>query len=128
MPKESCGILLGLNGSTHFDTYVPIANHAADPIHSFRPDPATWTNIVMSAISNQQQMILVHTHPSTPPVPSSADAEGLVLASGLMYGIIIVSFQLSPFSPQLRAYRLYSTGREASFDQPYFQPIQVNYD
>ena len=61
-PLESCGVVLG-------DAYVPCANVADDPIHSFQIDGAT---MVLARQSGRLRAV-IHSHPDGPACPTRTD-------------------------------------------------------
>ncbi|WP_054940033.1 Mov34/MPN/PAD-1 family protein [Paenibacillus ihuae] len=79
-PHEACGLLLGTAaaGGMLISSYVPMSNVAPDPLHAFVPDPREW---VKGLYSDPAPIGLFHSHPSSPPWPSSADLQGLASLS-----------------------------------------------
>ncbi|MBB6674319.1 Mov34/MPN/PAD-1 family protein [Cohnella nanjingensis] len=79
LPYESCGIVLGAcsAGAAVAETFVLLRNVSADPLRSFRFDPAEWTEAYGAAQKNQREIVgFFHVHPDADPVLSPLDLQG----------------------------------------------------
>ncbi|EOS56188.1 M67 family metallopeptidase [Paenibacillus barengoltzii] len=74
-PEEACGLLFGsLNGRIGtIERYLPVANHSQIPLHAFELDPAIWVR----SCFDPRLIGVYHTHPTSPPQPSSEDLRQL---------------------------------------------------
>ncbi|WP_310549865.1 M67 family metallopeptidase [Paenibacillus glufosinatiresistens] len=114
LPHEACGVLLGAAaaGGMRIDGYMPMRNVAPDPLHSFVPHPADWVRAVCRTPS---PVGLFHSHPASPPVPSSADLRGLAGWQSLFAVCLIGSPPAQQGElPVWRGYRLSSRDRDGS--------------
>lgn len=111
LPEEACGALIGRTETA--DTgeitqctvygFVPLANAAAeDREHRFTLDPGEWIHTLFAAQRHHRQVVgLLHSHPSTPPIPSLADRSTLWTDVPSHW---IVSLA-DPEAPDVKAYR-----------------------
>ena len=65
-PKESCGLLLNIRGK---EKYFPCKNLSMTAHQCFILDPVDY----VKADSAGEIIAIIHSHPTTPPVPSQAD-------------------------------------------------------
>ncbi|MBU7320588.1 M67 family metallopeptidase [Paenibacillus oleatilyticus] len=76
MPREACGLLFGCLSAVGVPValnYVPIANVAANPLHSFELHPQELVRALYAAGGKQELVGIVHSHPRTAPYPSDHD-------------------------------------------------------
>ncbi|MFB0846366.1 M67 family metallopeptidase [Paenibacillus oleatilyticus] len=76
MPREACGLLFGCLSAAGIPValnYVPIANAAANPLHSFELHPQELVRALYAAGGKQELVGIVHSHPQTAPYPSDHD-------------------------------------------------------
>lgn len=66
LDQESCGLVIVKNGKRR---YIPCENVASDPINNFVISAEDWVN----ADDAGEVVCIVHSHPSSKPVPSQAD-------------------------------------------------------
>lgn len=74
-PDEACGALFGrvTKELITVESYTPLANTAKNPRHAFAFDPAEWVRCCYAS----GLIGIFHTHPTSPPLPSPSDMEGL---------------------------------------------------
>ena len=71
---ETCGLLGARNGEVAH--YYPVKNIAADPATRFEMDPQQQIDVMKTLRENDEQLLaVVHSHPHSPPEPSSTDME-----------------------------------------------------
>ena len=112
-PRESVGYLAGPAGGSP-TRYLPLVNELDSP-REFRTSPA-------SALSAHKQMraerlellAVVHSHPTSPPVPSGADLAGNPYGAALPWMIV----SLAPVS--VRAWLLTDPPTELPLPSPSF--------
>jgi len=103
LPNEACGLLVGRGSAFLVERSIPIPNKHPQPLHSFAFDPIAWTSALYELERLGQQIVgYYHSHPGTPPVPSSDDAAGLHSPDSAL--MLILS--LADSSPIAQAYRL----------------------
>lgn len=81
-PRESCGLVLSVDGAAQ---YLPRTNSAEDPAADFRISPQAYAG----AARQGQVLAVVHSHPDGPGHPSESDMAGQI-ASGLPWTVIPV--------------------------------------
>ena len=79
-PKESCGLLLNINGK---EKYFPCRNLSMTAFQCFIIDPEDY----IKADNTGDIIAVVHSHPVTPPVPSQSDKVACE-QSGLVWHIV----------------------------------------
>ena len=79
-PKESCGLLLNINGK---EKYFPCRNLSMTAFQCFIIDPEDY----IKADNTGDIIGVVHSHPVTPPVPSQSDKVACE-QSGLIWHIV----------------------------------------
>ncbi|MCY9515090.1 M67 family metallopeptidase [Paenibacillus apiarius] len=127
LPFEACGILFKARHSRDYTHYRPLVNRAADRLHSFQPDAREWVDLVMQAEREQHTLLLVHSHPKTPPIPSAEDAEGIALSAAIFDAYIIVSFYENDEHPAIHAYRFCASSGQGTYGKPQisFKPVPI---
>ncbi|NBD25981.1 Mov34/MPN/PAD-1 family protein [Paenibacillus glycinis] len=100
MPLEACGVLTGhyaVDDSMaqpdrvlHITDVHRVSNAASRPEHRFSFDPQDWVQVLYRMQKNRQSLVgFFHSHPSSPPVPSAADLDGILAAGdGTSYWIL----------------------------------------
>ncbi|KZE80547.1 hypothetical protein AV654_11420 [Paenibacillus elgii] len=76
MPREACGLLFGYLSAAGIPValnYVPIANAAANPLHSFELHPQELVRALYAAGGKHELIGIVHSHPRSAPYPSDRD-------------------------------------------------------
>lgn len=74
-PEEACGLLLGDSNVQRIDVAAPAMNVASDRMRAFEIDPAVLFDAHRNARTGGPAIVgCYHSHPSTPPEPSEADA------------------------------------------------------
>ncbi|MFB6364781.1 M67 family metallopeptidase [Paenibacillus elgii] len=76
MPREACGLLFGCLSAAGIPAalnYLPIANAAANPLHSFELHPQELVRAMYAASGKQELVGIVHSHPLAAPYPSDHD-------------------------------------------------------
>lgn len=72
--KEICGLMSSQNQQPV--TCYPVANIAVDPAHRFLMDPKQQIDIMREMRQRGEDLFAIyHSHPDTPPIPSSQDLE-----------------------------------------------------
>ncbi|MBQ4898651.1 Mov34/MPN/PAD-1 family protein [Paenibacillus sp. Marseille-P2973] len=81
-PDEACGALFGRLSPEVItvDSYMPLTNMAENPRHTFTFDPAEWVRCCYTS----GLIGIFHSHPTSPPLPSISDMEGLQHFGGLL--------------------------------------------
>ncbi|NMO95367.1 Mov34/MPN/PAD-1 family protein [Paenibacillus lemnae] len=95
LPFEACGILVG-SSPDKLDRFIPVTNVSQNPLHHFSLHPAEWTSLLLGGMPVQG---LYHSHPSSPPVPSSEDLNQLGSFAGLFTSYLIAGIK-APASVQ----------------------------
>ncbi|WP_420798640.1 Mov34/MPN/PAD-1 family protein [Paenibacillus beijingensis] len=121
LPEEACGVLATTGGGAgeavsttnapaRIDTVIPIANCHPMAKNSFRFCPEDWIDAYYSMQKNRQQLVgFFHSHPATPPLPSTRDLNGLLWTTAsaakgrLSYWIISLR---QPLEPKAAAYEI----------------------
>lgn len=114
LPQEACGVLAASAQGRRIDTVIPITNGHPEAATSFSFSPGEWIRACYSMQKNRQKLVgFFHSHPLTPPFPSTRDLNGITGApgsalqgDGLSYWI--VSLQ-NPTDPKLGVYRMEGT-------------------
>ncbi|MDX2140486.1 MAG: M67 family metallopeptidase [Chloroflexota bacterium] len=71
-PREACGVLLGRDGMVK--EAVPVANRAADPLHTFRLDERQYVAALYDGEQRGLGLIgFYHSHPQGLAIPSQTD-------------------------------------------------------
>ncbi|WP_083858954.1 Mov34/MPN/PAD-1 family protein [Paenibacillus sp. OSY-SE] len=120
LPFETCGVLIKPRHCRMYREFRPLVNRASDRLHSFQPDAQEWVALVMQAEREQHTLLLVHSHPGRPPIPSTEDTDGIALSAALFDAYIIVSFHKDGTHhkitdgdpPDTRAYRLHASSTQ----------------
>ncbi len=100
LPNECCGVLLGTN--TTVERCIPIRSDPPSP-DAFYMDPCEQVAVFTDMERRGEQLLgIYHSHPTTPPVPSTTDLK-LAFHEDVLYIIISCEY---PGSPQIRAYLL----------------------
>ena len=74
LPAECCGLLAGRDGRV--ELLYPVPNAAEDPSRRYEMDPAElWAARRAARDAGHEVIGFYHSHPRTPPVPSSLDVE-----------------------------------------------------
>ncbi|WP_165822387.1 Mov34/MPN/PAD-1 family protein [Paenibacillus montanisoli] len=115
LPNEACGILasdaiLPIGDSEQSASPIltvtsvyPIPNRSRQPRSRFDFDPAAWIQTCYRMQKNRQSLVgYFHSHPSSLPLPSPSDLNGLH-ASSTTYWIISL---LDPDMPRIQPYRV----------------------
>jgi proteasome lid subunit RPN8/RPN11 len=73
-PAECCGLLAGRDGRV--EKLYPVPNTAEDPSRRYEMDPAElWAARRAARDAGHEVIGFYHSHPRTPPFPSSLDVE-----------------------------------------------------
>ena len=73
-PAECCGLLAGR--ANRVETLYPVSNTAEDPSRRYEMDPAElWAARRAARDAGHEVIGFYHSHPRTPPFPSSLDVE-----------------------------------------------------
>jgi proteasome lid subunit RPN8/RPN11 len=73
-PAECCGLLAGQGARV--EVLYPVPNAAEDPSRRYEMDPAElWAARRAALAAGYEVLGFYHSHPRTPPVPSSLDVE-----------------------------------------------------
>lgn len=109
LPEEACGLLAGFpensgTGASRLTVteFVPVPNISSHRLHEFEMSAQALTEHLFHIQKKQQKKSLigfVHSHPTTPAVPSSKDANTLWKQTAA----IILSFE-EPDNPVIHAY------------------------
>jgi|DewCreStandDraft_2_1066082.scaffolds.fasta_scaffold15231_2 proteasome lid subunit RPN8/RPN11 len=109
LPNEMCGALLGMQISHAMvmKEFIPLSNSSIHQCSKFEIDRREWTNLIFDALKRDRQIMgLVHSHPTTPAVPSSSDLQTLWYTIPTQW---IVSYK-STKKPVLKAFRYHADG------------------
>ena len=99
-PKEACGLLGGRDSRAL--SHYPITNVAGEPELRFEMDPMEQLDAFNRMQAKNEKLVAIyHSHPRTPPVPSSAD-----IREAYYPGVFYVIVGLGGVLPQIRAFRL----------------------
>lgn len=90
-PRESCGLIVNVNG---FETYVPCRNKAADAQEHFVLHPEDYAD----AEDRGEILAVVHSHPNVSAQPSQADLVACE-ASAMPWHIVSVSVPIDGDKP-----------------------------
>lgn len=110
LPEEACGALIGRTEAVTGEItkcviygFVPLTNAAPeDREHRFTLDPGQWINTLFTAQRHHRQVVgLLHSHPSTPPIPSLEDRSTLWAEVPSHWIVSLVDQE----APVVRAYR-----------------------
>ncbi|MBE9914336.1 M67 family metallopeptidase [Paenibacillus donghaensis] len=105
LPYETCGVLQGradMDG-LWIDNFIPIRNAAPDPLHHFSLHPEDWTK---ACLRGDGLIGLFHSHPHSPPLPSSEDLRQLPLFAGMLGVYLIGSPDGDDGEIRLNGYRI----------------------
>ncbi|QAY66397.1 Mov34/MPN/PAD-1 family protein [Paenibacillus protaetiae] len=109
LPHECCGLLTapvssnGQEAAITITGVVPVANIHPQPETGFAFDPAEWVEAYFRITKNRQHIAgMYHSHPSSPPVPSVRDLEGLPQEEASTHWIVSLS---NPQRPAVKPYR-----------------------
>ena len=71
---EVCGLIATQNGTAC--RCYPVHNAAADPVHRYRMEPQAQIEALRQMREAGEELLAIyHSHPHTPPTPSSSDIE-----------------------------------------------------
>lgn len=97
LPREGCGALIG---SVSAVRYRRLRNLARDEAH-FRAEPQEWVTLLHDLEKSGERLLaIVHSHPSSLPVPSREDTDNFWYPDACM---LIVSLR-NPDRPEARLY------------------------
>ncbi|MFC5653428.1 M67 family metallopeptidase [Paenibacillus solisilvae] len=103
LPNEACGILacsqqpIAPDGLLRIDRIFPIRNASSSSKQTFTFDPKEWVQALLSIQKNRQSLVgFYHSHPTTAPVPSLADLEGMKYAPAASYWIVSLADSQHP--------------------------------
>ncbi|AWB44166.1 hypothetical protein DCC85_07985 [Paenibacillus sp. CAA11] len=106
MPKEACGLLYGRRSSNRWmvEQFQQVNNIAAIPEHTFELDPAVW----IPASFSPRLIGIMHSHPTTVPIPSTIDKKQLQQFGGCfpLYFILSCMNNDNSLPLDLRAYTI----------------------
>ncbi|GAF06497.1 hypothetical protein JCM16418_454 [Paenibacillus pini JCM 16418] len=105
LPMEICGVLRGTSqaGRIHIIEFIPILNTSSEPFHHFTLQPEEW---IRQCLNPQGLIGIVHSHPRTPPIPSSEDLNQLPMFGQLIQTYFIASPAPDGVSIHMNAYRV----------------------
>ncbi|MCQ6560929.1 M67 family metallopeptidase [Paenibacillus mendelii] len=110
LPYEACGVLAAHDagvkspGIVRINAVYPIRNAAQDQEHVFSFEPQDWIAACYAIQKNRQSLVgFYHSHPGTPPLPSTADAIGIRHAAAMTYWIVSLA---NPKQPDVQPYQV----------------------
>lgn len=80
LPSEACGVLLGIQDVTKIviERFIPLSNVSMHPKSGFEIDHLAWTRLLFESRTHDQHIIgIIHSHPDSHAIPSSADLQTL---------------------------------------------------
>lgn len=102
MPKEACGLLLGVDNKVI--SVIAIPNTAPDPIHHFVLQPEAYLRALQQAdTENLQLLAIFHSHPTSRPIVSQEDIHDSRRSFPTMTHLLI---SLVAHKPQLAAWHI----------------------
>ncbi|MGG4143241.1 M67 family metallopeptidase [Paenibacillus algorifonticola] len=103
LPREACGILTGERDIGKIVDVTAIANIHSSPATAFAFAPDDWVKAYYRMQKSRQSLLgFFHSHPTSPPHPSTADELG-IHSDDLLLSYWIISLQQS-LQPEIQAY------------------------
>jgi proteasome lid subunit RPN8/RPN11 len=120
LPAECCGLLAGRVERTDAwaSLYVPLLNAATEPTRRYQADIRSLLQAHRRIReAGWYEVAVVHSHPTSPPVPSRVDLAENAYGDAIIHLII----SLARAIPEVRTWRL----RENSFEEVNWQLAAV---
>ncbi|KQO17703.1 Mov34/MPN/PAD-1 family protein [Paenibacillus sp. Leaf72] len=103
LPREACGILTGEQDIGKIIDVAAISNVHPSPSAAFAFAPDDWVKAYYRMQKSRQSLLgFFHSHPTSPPHPSTADELG-IHTDDLLLSYWIISLQ-QPLQPEIQAY------------------------
>ncbi|SFE36937.1 Proteasome lid subunit RPN8/RPN11, contains Jab1/MPN metalloenzyme (JAMM) motif [Paenibacillus algorifonticola] len=103
LPREACGIMTGEPDTGKIVDVTAIANVHPSPATAFAFAPDDWVKAYYRMQKSRQSLLgFFHSHPTSPPHPSTADELG-IHSDDLFLSYWIISLQ-QPLQPELQVF------------------------
>ncbi|MEX2416333.1 MAG: Mov34/MPN/PAD-1 family protein [Paenibacillaceae bacterium] len=109
LPCEACGALLGIQelATIVIEQFIPLSNMALNREAEFEIDEREWTQLLFDGLARDQYVMgLIHSHPTTPAIPSYADLQTLWYTLPTHWIISYIDMN----SPVLKAFGFHADG------------------
>lgn len=116
LPHESCGALLGIQdfATIIIEQFIPLSNIALNRESGFEIDEREWTRLLFDGLANGNHVMgVIHSHPTTPAIPSYTDLQTLWYTIPAQ---LIISY-LDMNNPVLKAFSFHADG---TYEQAYW--------
>jgi proteasome lid subunit RPN8/RPN11 len=109
LPDEACGALLGIQdvAMINIEQFIPLSNTAFNRELGFEVDEREWTRLLFDGLERDKKVLgLIHSHPSTPAIPSYADLQTFWYTLPTQWIISYVDMN----NPVLKAFSFHADG------------------